>query len=239
MRDSASCAGHAWKLRAPPLDRSDCTNSRAVSRRQPYNRIGIIRVGIILGVRWPPGRPQSLATHGGSSLRPSGPGASAVARSAQPRAGQASGLVGWGPSRPPRPGVARQPWRGRSPDSAALCSSHHYSNTMGLIRAATCGRLLEDDEQRDHGEGRDHQQLVIVDIGNDLRLPRVTMASSAARPAGGNRIPEPCDHRVIELPIDGRDVLRDGGVIHLRVPRQTGRSPPRCRRLEPMFARQN
>jgi len=33
------------------------------------------------------------------------------------------------------------------------------------------GRLFEDDEQRDSDERCDHQQLVVVDVGNDLRLP--------------------------------------------------------------------
>jgi hypothetical protein len=41
-----------------------------------------------------------------------------------------------------------------------------------VVIVATIGRLLEDDEQRDHDECRDHQQLEIVDIGNDLCLPR-------------------------------------------------------------------
>src|SRR3977135_2128275 len=40
-----------------------------------------------------------------------------------------------------------------------------------LIRAAA-GRLLEHNQQRDHDKRRDHQQLEIVDVGNDLRLPR-------------------------------------------------------------------
>ena len=39
-----------------------------------------------------------------------------------------------------------------------------------IITAAV--RLPEDDKQRDHGECRDHQQLVIINIGNDLRLLR-------------------------------------------------------------------
>jgi len=39
-----------------------------------------------------------------------------------------------------------------------------------VIRAAPAGRLLEDDEQREHGERRDHQQLVVVYVSDDLRL---------------------------------------------------------------------
>jgi hypothetical protein len=42
-----------------------------------------------------------------------------------------------------------------------------------VIRAAT-GRLLEDDEQRDHNERRNHQQFEIVDVRNDLGLPRAS-----------------------------------------------------------------
>jgi hypothetical protein len=39
-----------------------------------------------------------------------------------------------------------------------------------IVTAA--GRLFEDQEQRDHGEGRDHQQLEIIDMRNDLGLRR-------------------------------------------------------------------
>ena len=40
-----------------------------------------------------------------------------------------------------------------------------------MIRA-DASRFLEDDEQRDHGKRRDHQQLVIIDVSDDLRLLR-------------------------------------------------------------------
>ena len=54
---------------------------------------------------------------------------------------------------------------------------------------ATVGRLPEDDKQRDRGERRDHQQLVVVDIGNDLRLLRDHGVERGAA-GGGQRVPE-------------------------------------------------
>jgi hypothetical protein len=43
------------------------------------------------------------------------------------------------------------------------------------------------------------------------------MASSAARPSGGQRIPELRDDWVGKESVDGCDVLHDVGVIYLRV----------------------
>jgi hypothetical protein len=39
-----------------------------------------------------------------------------------------------------------------------------------MIRTAAGGRPLEHDEERNHEERRDHQQLVIIDVSNDLGL---------------------------------------------------------------------
>jgi hypothetical protein len=50
-----------------------------------------------------------------------------------------------------------------------------------VIRTAAWG-FLEDDEPREYRKRRDHQQLIIVDVCDDLRLLR-DVASSAARPA--------------------------------------------------------
>ena len=85
-----------------------------------------------------------------------------------------------------------------------------------MILAAPAGRALEDNEQRDHGERRDHQQLVIVDIGNDLRLLRDRGVERGASGCG-EWIPKTRDAWVGENPIDGSDVLHDVGVVNLRV----------------------
>jgi cob(I)alamin adenosyltransferase len=59
------------------------------------------------------------------------------------------------------------------------------------------GHLLENDEQRDHGERRDHQQLVIVDValivsaGNattNLLAIRRTNAPEQMTPPGRQRV---------------------------------------------------
>jgi hypothetical protein len=88
-----------------------------------------------------------------------------------------------------------------------------------MVLAAAVGRLLEDDEQRDHGERRDHQQFVIIDVCNDLRLLRDHGIECGAS-GGGKRIPELCDGWIGEVSVYGGDVLHDFGVIHLRVRRQ-------------------
>jgi hypothetical protein len=41
-----------------------------------------------------------------------------------------------------------------------------------LILTATARRSLENHEQRNQDEHRDHQQLELVDVSNDLRLGR-------------------------------------------------------------------
>ena len=71
---------------------------------------------------------------------------------------------------------------------------------------------MEDDEQRDHGERRDHQQLVVVDVGDDLRLPRDDGIERGAS-GRGQRIPELCDRGIIERAGHCRDILRDVGVM--------------------------
>jgi hypothetical protein len=38
----------------------------------------------------------------------------------------------------------------------------------GVARIVRC----KDSKERNHGKRRDHQELEIVDVGNDLRLPR-------------------------------------------------------------------
>jgi hypothetical protein len=50
-----------------------------------------------------------------------------------------------------------------------------------VIRTAAWD-FLEDDEPREYRKRRDHQQLIIVDVCDDLRLLR-DVASSVARPA--------------------------------------------------------
>jgi len=83
------------------------------------------------------------------------------------------------------------------------------------VTAAVAGGPLKDDEKRDDDQRGDHQQLVIVDIGDDLRLLR-----DHGIDGGGERIPELGNGRVLKDSIDGRDVLDDVGVIDLRVRRQ-------------------
>jgi hypothetical protein len=41
-------------------------------------------------------------------------------------------------------------------------------NGYSVILAAPTGRSLEDDEQRDYDERRDHQQLIIIDVAPSL-----------------------------------------------------------------------
>ena len=41
-----------------------------------------------------------------------------------------------------------------------------------VILTVTVGRLLEHNKERDHRQRRDHQQLVVIDVGDDLRLLR-------------------------------------------------------------------
>src|ERR1700730_9695415 len=101
-------------------------------------------------------------------------------------------------------------------DPATLQMSFHRDR-MTLIAAV--GRLLEDDEQRDHSERRDHQQFVIVDVGDDLRLLRDHGVECGAS-GGCKRIPELCDGWIGEDSVHGGDVLHDFGVVHLRVARQ-------------------
>jgi hypothetical protein len=84
-----------------------------------------------------------------------------------------------------------------------------------VIRAAAW-RFLEDHEQRDHGKCRDHQQLIIVDVSDDLRLLRDHSIECGA--AGSRQgIPELCDRRILERAVHCRDVLRDLCVVDLRV----------------------
>ncbi len=85
-----------------------------------------------------------------------------------------------------------------------------------VVFAAAIGRLLEDDEQWDHDERRDHQQLEIIDVGNDLPLARDHGIECGATGVG-KWIPELCDGRAFEHPVHARDVRNDVGVIGLRV----------------------
>ena len=84
-----------------------------------------------------------------------------------------------------------------------------------MIRA-DASRFLEDDEQRDHGKRRDHQQLVIIDVSDDLRLLRDHAVKCGAA-GGGEGIPKLCDRRILERAVHCRDVLRDLCVIDLCV----------------------
>src|SRR6202050_4374259 len=85
--------------------------------------------------------------------------------------------------------------------------------------AAPGSRLREDDEQGQHGDHRDHQKLVVVDVSNDLRLLRDHGVESGASGCGERR-PELPDAWIVECPVDGCDVLHDVGVIDLRIPCQ-------------------
>src|SRR5215471_11347975 len=75
-------------------------------------------------------------------------------------------------------------------------SFHRYDMT-GTVR---CARLLEDEDQRKRRERRDHQQLVIVDIGDDLRLTRDQGVKRGAS-CGANRVQELRDRRMFERAI--------------------------------------
>ena len=84
------------------------------------------------------------------------------------------------------------------------------------MASAATGSLLEDDEQREHGQRRDHQQLVVVDVRDDLRLTRNERVEGGT--AGGcNGIQELRDRRLLEGAIDRADVCHNLGVIDLRV----------------------
>src|SRR5712671_5505358 len=84
----------------------------------------------------------------------------------------------------------RPPARGGGP------SGRHSFHGDRVIPTAA-GRLLEDEEQRDHGERRDHQQLEIIDICNDLGLRRDHGIEGGASAIRG-RIPELRDGRGFE-----------------------------------------
>ncbi len=84
-----------------------------------------------------------------------------------------------------------------------------------MIRT-TARRLLKHEKQRDHGKRRDHQQLVIVDVSNDLRLLR-DHGVERGTASGGQRIPELCDRWALQRPVQRRYVLRDVGGIRLRI----------------------
>src|SRR4051794_13164999 len=86
----------------------------------------------------------------------------------------------------------------------------------GVILTATMGRWLEDDEKGDHDERRDHQQLVIVDVSDDLRLAS-DHGVECGTSGGSERTPKPRYHRILEHPVDGSNVLRNVGVVYLRV----------------------
>jgi hypothetical protein len=79
--------------------------------------------------------------------------------------------------------------------------------------------FLEHDQQRKHGKHRDHQQLVVVYVGNDLRLLRDHGIECGAS-SGSQGIPELCNRRVVERPVHRRNVLHNVGMIDLRVARQ-------------------
>jgi hypothetical protein len=111
---------------------------------------------------------------------------------------------------PPNPDVHRGGWHGRFVPILLQKSVDHFGernsksswgwmlfNDERVILTAPAGRPLENDEKRDHGERRDHQQLEIVDVSNDLRLVRDHRVECGAS-GGGERIPELLDHRVLE-----------------------------------------
>ena len=112
-----------------------------------------------------------------------------------------------------------------------LCSQEQTSEQYKLMKStpgaisiprnlvtlsAAAGRLLEHDKQWDDEERRDHQQLEIVDVGNDLRLLRDHGVKCRA-PAGSRWIPELCDSWGFEHAVHSGDVLNDIGVVGLRV----------------------
>ena len=78
------------------------------------------------------------------------------------------------------------------------------------------GCSLEGDEQGDNEERRDHQQFVIVNVGDDLSLLRDHSVERGTS-GGGYRVPELRDHRVLKHSVNGRHVLGNVGVIHLRI----------------------
>jgi hypothetical protein len=85
-----------------------------------------------------------------------------------------------------------------------------------MVGAFGPGRVLEDDQQRDYGDRRKHQQLVIVDIRDDLRL--LSDQGVERRPPGsGDRIEELGNRGLFERTIDGGDMRCDLGVVHLRI----------------------
>ena len=75
-----------------------------------------------------------------------------------------------------------------------------------VIRAAAGRWLRKDDQQRDHGERRYHQQLVIVDVSNHLRLLRNHCIQRGAS-GGRNWIPELRDDRICKGLERGEHVL--------------------------------
>ncbi len=107
-------------------------------------------------------------------------------------------------------------------ETAALsATAGHRPTTLALTPSPANAPVAdamnyENQQQRKHGQRRDHQQLVIVDIGDDLRLLVIT-ASSAARPAAVSGSQKCATSRIFEAAIDRRDVRGNVGVIDLGV----------------------
>jgi len=79
---------------------------------------------------------------------------------------------------------------------------------------AAAGPHLEHDKQENGGDGGDHQQLVVVDIGDDLRLLREQGVERGAA-CGGEGIQDVRDGRIVEAAVHRRHVSRDIGVVDL------------------------
>ena len=95
---------------------------------------------------------------------------------------------------------------------AGICMEHYPLQLWCCVLRARMGGLLEDGEQRDHGERCDHQQFVVVDVGDDLRLLR-NHGVERRPPSFAGGIPELCDGRSFEHAVDDGDVLNDFGML--------------------------
>ena len=93
-------------------------------------------------------------------------------------------------------------WRVEAAPGAVWLLSLH---DLRVIRRDVARWSREDDEQRDHRERCDHQQLVIVNIGDDLGLAGHDSIESGAS-SSSNWVPKLPDRRVLKRTIDRCDV---------------------------------
>jgi DNA-binding transcriptional LysR family regulator len=85
-----------------------------------------------------------------------------------------------------------------------------------VCRGSVAPRTLEEKKPRGYGQRRDHQERVVVDVSDDLRLPS---DDAVKRGAAGlrKRTPVLRNRCIFEHPVDGIHVDGDGRMIDLGI----------------------